>query len=183
MLTWWFFFGFHLLYPIQIQHHKSILNIFSHALWALMNDNSAKTWRNDVLVTKKNKTTMGFNGLACVFHFSVGQRHEKTRYCFEFGDAAISRVPGSDDPDAITSAWANVIHRKLNYQLILLAVVDAWSCCCLDTVLLLSACDIEDTLKPRKGRGWLLAADELMTDQGSVSRRGRRVCSLEQHKS
>lgn len=73
----------------------------------------------------KIKTTTGFNGLACVLHFSVGQRHEKTRHCSEFGDAAISRVSGSADPDAITSACANVIHRKLNYQLILLAVVDA----------------------------------------------------------
>lgn len=54
---------------------------------------------------------------------------------------------------------------------------------CLDTVLLLSACDIEDTLKPRKGRHGLLAADELVTDQGSVSRRGRWVCSRQRQKS
>lgn len=54
---------------------------------------------------------------------------------------------------------------------------------CLDTVLLLSACDIEDTLKPRKGRDGLLAADELVTDQGSVSRRGRWVCSRQRQKS
>lgn len=66
----------------------------------------------------------------------------------------------------------NVIHRKLNYQLILLAVVDARSCSCLDTVLLLSAPDIEDTLMPRKVRGGHLPADELMTNKGSVSQRG-----------
>lgn len=51
-----------------------------------------------------------------------------------------------------------VEHRKLNYQLILLAVVDAWSCCCLDTVLLLSAPDIEDTLNPHQGTRWTFIA-------------------------
>lgn len=61
--------------------------------------------------------------------------------------------------------------RKLNYQLILLAVVDAWSCCCLDAVSLLSGPDIEDTLKRRKGHGGHLPADELMSDTESVSAR------------
>lgn len=43
--------------------------------------------------------------------------------------------------------------RKCTDQLIVLAVVDAWSCCCLDTVLLRSApVDVEATPERRKGR-------------------------------
>lgn len=71
-----------------------------------------------------------------------------------------------------------VEHRKLNYQLIPLAAVDAWSCCCLDTVLLLSASDIGCALKTRKGHSGHLPANELTSSKGSVSQRGLCIYAL-----
>lgn len=70
-----------------------------------------------------------------------------------------SEASSSTDPvgrEYVIASWRQprpcVQHRKWNYQLILLAVVDAWSCCCLDTVLLLSASDVECAFKNDKGR-------------------------------
>lgn len=72
-----------------------------------------------------------------------------------------------------TCVW----NRKLNYQLILLAVVDARSCCCWETVLLLSAPVIGDTLNATKGRGGHLPGGELTSDKRSVSQRGLWICA------